>query len=129
MPGLLHQMGTAGGRLMPKRTIKGAGKKRSLNMRTTQDVRARIEAAAGKSGRSMVQEVEHRIEQSFYHDEHWREILARMRQDEGIERRLAELRDEVASIATVLKAVVRDRHAAPDEREILERAAYRGTRQ
>jgi hypothetical protein len=114
---------------MPKRTIKGAGKKRSLNMRTTQDVRARIEAAAGKSGRSMVQEVEHRIEQSFYHDEHWREILARMRQDEGIERRLAELRDEVASIATVLKAVVRDRHAAPDEREILERAAYRGTRQ
>lgn len=53
---------------MPKRTIKGSGKKLPLNMRTTAALRKKIEKAAGASGRSMVQEVEYRVEQSFSRD-------------------------------------------------------------
>lgn len=50
---------------MPKRTVKGSGKKSPLNMRTTQALRKKLEKAAGLSGRSLVQEVEFRLEQSF----------------------------------------------------------------
>lgn len=50
---------------MPKRTVKGSGKKSPLNMRTTQALRKKLEKAAGSSGRSLVQEVEFRLEQSF----------------------------------------------------------------
>jgi uncharacterized protein (DUF1778 family) len=53
---------------MPRRTIPGTGKKMPLNMRTTADLRKKIEAAAGASGRSMVQEVEYRVEASFHED-------------------------------------------------------------
>jgi hypothetical protein len=42
-----------------------AGKRYPLNMRTTRGLRDRIEAAARASGRSLVQEVERRLEQSF----------------------------------------------------------------
>lgn len=38
-------------------------------MRTTQDVRERLERAAADSGRSLVQEVEHRLERSFLDQE------------------------------------------------------------
>ena len=55
---------------MPKRTVKGSGKKMPLNMRTTAALRAKINRAAGASGRSLVQEVEHRIERSFLEDEY-----------------------------------------------------------
>lgn len=44
---------------------EGEGKRVPLNMRTTQDVRDRLEAAATLSGRSLAQEVERRLEQSF----------------------------------------------------------------
>jgi len=54
---------------MAERTIPGGGKKRPLNMRTTVALRGKIERAAGKSGRSLVQEVEYRIERSFLRDE------------------------------------------------------------
>jgi hypothetical protein len=50
---------------MPRRTVKGAGKKSPLNMRTTKALRKKLEAAAGSSGRSLVQEVEFQLEQSF----------------------------------------------------------------
>jgi hypothetical protein len=53
---------------MPKRTTGGAGKRMPMNMRTTQGLRAKIDKAAAKSGRSLVQEVEHRVEQSFTRD-------------------------------------------------------------
>ena len=53
---------------MPKRTIEGEGKKSPLNMRTTAALRDKLEAAAGESGRSLVQEVEYRLEQSFAMD-------------------------------------------------------------
>lgn len=43
-----------------------AGKRYPLNMRTTKEVREKLEAAAFESGRSLVQEVEKRIEESFY---------------------------------------------------------------
>ena len=43
----------------------GEGKRHPLNMRTTKDVRDRLEAAAAASGRSLVQEVEFRLQKSF----------------------------------------------------------------
>lgn len=51
-----------------KATIKRertATKVAPLNMRTTPEIRTRLEMAASKSGRSLVKEVEKRIEQSF----------------------------------------------------------------
>jgi hypothetical protein len=45
--------------------VKGTGKKSPLNMRTTEALRKKLETAAGLSGRSLVQEVEFRLEQSF----------------------------------------------------------------
>lgn len=41
------------------------GKRHPLNMRTTAHLRGRLEAAAVRSGRSLAQEVEHRLEMSF----------------------------------------------------------------
>jgi hypothetical protein len=41
------------------------GKRYPLNMRTTKELRDKIEAAATSSGRSLVQEVEVRLEESF----------------------------------------------------------------
>jgi hypothetical protein len=54
---------------MPK-TTKGAdgGKRYPLNMRTTKETRDRLEAAAVASGRSLVQEVEARLEASFHRE-------------------------------------------------------------
>jgi TraY domain len=54
---------------MPKRApTLGDGKRSPLNMRTTRDLREKLEKAAGKSGRSLVQEVEARLEQSLNGD-------------------------------------------------------------
>jgi HPt (histidine-containing phosphotransfer) domain-containing protein len=39
-----------------------------MNMRTTAELRRKIDKAARRSGRSLVQEVEHRVEQSFRRD-------------------------------------------------------------
>lgn len=54
---------------MPKRFKKNAarsnGKRVPLNMRTTSQLRRKIERAAEQSGRSLAQEVELRLEQSF----------------------------------------------------------------
>ena len=41
------------------------GKRVPLNMRTTLDTRAKLEKAAKESGRSLAQEIEFRLEQSF----------------------------------------------------------------
>ena len=48
----------------------GEGKRAPLNMRTTQEIRARLEKAAADSGRSLVQEVETRLERSFLVEDH-----------------------------------------------------------
>ena len=54
---------------MPRRTVVGEGKKVPLNMRTTRELRDKLDKAAGSSGRSLVQEVEHRVEHSFAEEE------------------------------------------------------------
>lgn len=43
----------------------GEGKRHALNLRTTLDLRSKLDAAAQTSGRSLAQEVEWRLEQSF----------------------------------------------------------------
>ena len=43
----------------------GEGKRTPLNMRTTRELRERLEREAADSGRSLAQEVEFRLEQSF----------------------------------------------------------------
>ncbi|MGH1592231.1 TraY domain-containing protein [Methylobacterium phyllosphaerae] len=50
---------------MPKRLPEGEGKRIPLNMRTTRETRERLEQAAEKSGRSLAQEIEIRLERSF----------------------------------------------------------------
>jgi hypothetical protein len=45
------------------------GKRHPLNVRTTREMREKIEGAAKESGRSLVQEVEHRLEKSFWIEE------------------------------------------------------------
>jgi hypothetical protein len=49
------------------RTFKADAKRFALNVRTTAAMRAQIEAAAAASGRSLAQEVEFRLQQSFDH--------------------------------------------------------------
>jgi hypothetical protein len=48
-----------------KSSGRGEGKRHPLNMRTTKELREKIDRAAEQSGRSLVQEVEHRLERSF----------------------------------------------------------------
>lgn len=50
---------------MPKKLPEGEGKRVPLNMRTTREIRDRLEQAAEQSGRSLAQEVEERLGQSF----------------------------------------------------------------
>ena len=51
---------------MPRRFIpEGEGKRVPVMTRTTTELRSQIEQAAAKSGRSLAQEVERRLEQSF----------------------------------------------------------------
>jgi len=49
----------------PQPLPPGEGKRVPLNMRTTKEVRQKLEEAAAASGRSLTQEVENRIERSF----------------------------------------------------------------
>jgi hypothetical protein len=58
-------------RLAREQLARYAEQKRyPLNMRTTKSVRERLERAAAKSGRSLAQEVERRLERSLDLDEH-----------------------------------------------------------
>jgi hypothetical protein len=50
---------------MARKPKPASGKRYPLNMRTTRELRERIIAAAHTSGRSLVQEVEYRLERSF----------------------------------------------------------------
>lgn len=65
------------------------GKRYPLNMRTTKELRDKIEEAATASGRSLVQEVEFRLERSFRQQEIEREIK------NALEARAASVRDEL----------------------------------
>ena len=48
----------------------GRGKRVPLNMRTTRERRKALESAAASSGRSLVQEVEHRLDRSFLEEDY-----------------------------------------------------------
>ena len=54
---------------MPRTTAKGTGKRYPLGMRTTKELRESLERSAAKSGRSLAQEVEFRLEQSTERDQ------------------------------------------------------------
>ena len=53
---------------MPRKKVV-EGKRYPLNMRTTKEMREKLERAARKSGRSLVGEVEYRLERSFDREE------------------------------------------------------------
>src|SRR5436190_13781145 len=55
--------------MAPKSKRVLPGKRYPLNMRTTKELRDKIEWAATVSGRSLVQEVESRLERSFQEEE------------------------------------------------------------
>lgn len=49
--------------------LENSPKRAPLNMKTTPELRDRIQEAADNSGRPLTQEVEHRLQQSFYDDD------------------------------------------------------------
>lgn len=52
--------------MMPRKKLpEGEGKRIPLGMRTTREMRAKLEAAAVQTGRSLAAEVEYRLERSF----------------------------------------------------------------
>ena len=57
------------------------GKRAPLSIRTTLDLRADLEKASKASGRSLAQEVEHRLEQSFRHEARAAEIAQTARRE------------------------------------------------
>jgi hypothetical protein len=71
------------------------GKRYPLNMRTTKELRDKIEEAAILSGRSLVQEVEFRLERSFQQQEIEKELMARLdvARDEIIKRMHHEMQE------------------------------------
>ena len=68
---------------MPRQTKSRArkvtGKRYPLNMRTTKETRERLENAAALSGRSLVQEVERRLENYFERDQEIQETFGSRR--------------------------------------------------
>jgi hypothetical protein len=55
--------------MSPRMRPRGQAKRHPLNMRTTEAIRRRLEEAAEVSGRSLAQEVERRLEESFTQEE------------------------------------------------------------
>jgi hypothetical protein len=62
------------------RKQKVGGKLYPLNMRTTYELRRALEAAASTSGRSLAQEVEHRLDRSFLYEDQFAELQSRIRE-------------------------------------------------
>ncbi|MGA0594932.1 Arc family DNA-binding protein [Enterovirga sp. CN4-39] len=58
---------------------EGEGKRHPLHVRTTKQMREDLEAAAAASGRSLAQEIETRLEQSFLVDQMLGEVAERIR--------------------------------------------------
>jgi hypothetical protein len=69
-----------------------ANKRFPLSLRTTKELRQRLEKAATSSGRSLAQEIEIRLERSFHQEETVaitvREVLEMMRGDWAIQPRV-----------------------------------------
>lgn len=112
---------------MPRMAIKGGRKKLvALNMKTTEEVRAQLEAAAEASGRSLTSEVEHRLDRSLVRDElknYLHDLLEdSMTKAEDVARANARIADLEAQVAE-LKATHEAQKAEWDER--LERIVLR----
>jgi hypothetical protein len=76
-------------KMSPKSKRVLPGKRYPLNMRTTKELRDKIEWAAMASGRSLVQEVEFRLERSFQQEEIEKEIKR------TLDARVDAVRDEI----------------------------------
>jgi Arc-like DNA binding domain len=86
------------------------GKRYPLNMRTTKELRDKIEEAAMASGRSLVQEVEFRLERSFRQQEIEREIK------NALDAQKDSLRDELlGEMQKMLEAFQRARGLTDEE--------------
>jgi Arc-like DNA binding domain len=86
------------------------GKRYPLNMRTTKELRDKIEEAAMASGRSLVQEVEFRLERSFRQQEIEREIK------NALDARVNSVRDElIGEMQKMLEAFQRARGLTDEE--------------
>lgn len=53
---------------MPRKAVRGERRLSSLNMKTTEALRAHLENEAARSGRTLTHEVEYRLERSFAED-------------------------------------------------------------
>ena len=107
---------------MPKRFIKGSGKKQPLNMRTTETLRKKLECAAGTSGRSLVQEVEHRVEQSFHKDEMLSELRRELRiidRRSNLIYRVCERVDEMHEMLVLVTVLLHDKNLSIGEHDRL----------
>jgi predicted HicB family RNase H-like nuclease len=104
------------------------GKRHPLNMRTTKELRDKIELAAMASGRSLVQEVEFRLERSFQEEEIEKltdTVKLQVRLPERLRRRLEqEAKDHDYSMNT---AIV-DRLDVSFQREELEKMIEKAAR-
>lgn len=80
---------------MPSKLPEGEGKRVPLNMRTTQDLRLKLDAAAEATGRSLAQEIEFRLEQSLSND-----LLMRILVGGGIQ---GEMLTRLAEVVTKAK--------------------------
>lgn len=76
-----------------RRKTPRVGKRYPLNLRTTFDIRAKLESAAVASGRSLAQEVEYRLERSFERQDLLQEVLTLAFGDE-IAEMLIDLRED-----------------------------------
>jgi hypothetical protein len=86
------------------------GKRYPLNMRTTKELRGKIEEAAMASGRSLVQEVEFRLERSFRQQEIERELK------NALDAQKDSLRDELlGEMQKMLEAFQRARGLTDEE--------------
>ena len=69
-PDVLRKVLQCDGGSMTRKMSNAEAKRSPLNLRTTSELRARLDAVAAQNGRSITQEVERRLEQSFEDNPH-----------------------------------------------------------
>lgn len=75
---------------MPKKAVVSEARRCLLNVRTTEAIRKKLEEAATISGRTLIHEIEHRIEMSF-----WQEEKEKLEKEIFVTKDNAELADAV----------------------------------
>src|SRR4051812_17974218 len=97
---------------MPRKAVEGAGKRVPLNMKTTAEIRAKLEAAAAASGRSLTHEVEYRVERSFDRNQTLANVLEMIEENSQLQIQIMELQAELEKLkgagpdASDLEAIV-----------------------